>query len=227
MEWRQANHARVHGPDRRQLPSCRPTGRDEPLHRCDVTPHYAPFPTYKGGVFLRAVRSTGARARPSPGKRVLRSALAATSLMLTVATVEGVAQERTKIARVGYLAQAPAASFAPRVDALRAGLLDLGYIEGSNLILGGTWTPYAFSGPLGDLAVLWSAIRARRMQKDQLRAAHTIPPSRIGRQASSRRPCCHKESQWRPAIEFGWAGVDGAASALALRFRELFVGPAD
>src|SRR3984957_2410247 len=36
-------------------------------------------------------------------------------------------------------------------------------------------------------AVLRSAIRARRMQKDQLRAGHTIPPSRSGRQASSRR----------------------------------------
>jgi hypothetical protein len=43
-------------------------------------------------------------------------------------------------------------------------------------------------------AVLRSANRARRMQKDQLRAAHTIPPSRSGRQASSRRPCCQKES---------------------------------
>src|SRR5829696_9736753 len=74
----------------------------------------------------------GARMRQAR-RKLLRSALAATSLMLTVATVEGVAQERTKIARVGYLGQAPAASFAPRVDALRAGLLDLGYIEGRNL----------------------------------------------------------------------------------------------
>src|SRR5262245_38609695 len=30
------------------------------------------------------------------------------------------------------------------------------------------------------------AIRARRMQQDQLRVAHTIPPSRNGRLASSR-----------------------------------------
>ncbi len=43
-------------------------------------------------------------------------------------------------------------------------------------------------------AVLRSAIRVRRMQKDQLRAAHTIPPSRSERQASSRGPYCHKES---------------------------------
>jgi hypothetical protein len=38
------------------------------------------------------------------------------------------------------------------------------------------------------------ANHARRMQKDQLRAAHTIPPSYSGRRASSRCPCDHKES---------------------------------
>ena len=36
--------------------------------------------------------------------------------------------------------------------------------------------------------------RGEEMQKDQLRAAHTIPPSYSGRRASSRRPCDHKES---------------------------------
>jgi predicted nucleotidyltransferase component of viral defense system len=39
-----------------------------------------------------------------------------------------------------------------------------------------------------------TAIRARRMQKDQLQSAHTNPPSHSGRRASSRRPCDHKES---------------------------------
>jgi hypothetical protein len=39
-----------------------------------------------------------------------------------------------------------------------------------------------------------TAIRALRMQKDQLQAGHTIPPSHSGRQASERPPCCHKES---------------------------------
>src|SRR6266853_3967589 len=33
---------------------------------------------------------------------------------------------------------------------------------------------------------------ARRKQKDQLHAAHTIPPSHSGHQASERHPCCHK-----------------------------------
>jgi hypothetical protein len=38
------------------------------------------------------------------------------------------------------------------------------------------------------------AIPARRMQRDQHQAGHTIPPSHGGRRASSRRPCCRKES---------------------------------
>src|SRR4051812_9494814 len=70
--------------------------------------------------------------------RAMRCSLIA-ALMLTLTIGEGVAQEGTKIARVGYLGQGPAASFAPRVDALRAGLLDLGYIEGKNLILDFRW----------------------------------------------------------------------------------------
>ena len=39
-----------------------------------------------------------------------------------------------------------------------------------------------------------TAIRALRMQKDQLQVGHTIHPSDSGRQASERPPCCHKES---------------------------------
>ena len=64
-----------------------------------------------------------------------------------------------------------------------------------------TGIPYAFTGQLegssGASVIRHSTVtatRARRMQKDQLRAARTIPPSHSVRQASSRRPCCHKES---------------------------------
>src|SRR5215207_7874155 len=49
------------------------------------------------------------------------------------------AQERTKIARVGYLGPAPAENFARRVEALRAGLRDLGYVEGTNLSFEFRW----------------------------------------------------------------------------------------
>jgi hypothetical protein len=66
-------------------------------------------------------------------------------------------------------------------------------------------------------AVLRSTIRARRMQKDQPRAAHTIPPSHTGRQASSRRPYCHKES----AVASGEPNLSGRE--LTERHRRLCV----
>ena len=40
-----------------------------------------------------------------------------------------------KISRVGYLAAVSAAADAPRLEAFRQGLLDLGYIEGQNIII--------------------------------------------------------------------------------------------
>ena len=49
------------------------------------------------------------------------------------------AQERTKVARIGFLGPAPAANFAPRVDALRAGLRELGYVEGKDLTFEFRW----------------------------------------------------------------------------------------
>src|SRR5215217_7777600 len=42
------------------------------------------------------------------------------------------AQAQMKIARIGYLGPAPAASFTRRVEALRAGLREQGYVEGQN-----------------------------------------------------------------------------------------------
>jgi putative ABC transport system substrate-binding protein len=45
------------------------------------------------------------------------------------------AQQATKISRVGYLAAVSAAADAPRLKAFRQGLLDLGHIEGQNIII--------------------------------------------------------------------------------------------
>jgi putative ABC transport system substrate-binding protein len=44
-------------------------------------------------------------------------------------------QQPKKISRVGYLAAVSAAADAPRLEAFRQGLLDLGYVEGQNLII--------------------------------------------------------------------------------------------
>src|SRR6516165_11657930 len=49
------------------------------------------------------------------------------------------AQQVTKVARIGFLGLAPAALYAPRVEALRAGLRDLGYVEGKNVVIEFRW----------------------------------------------------------------------------------------
>src|SRR5215217_7867825 len=57
------------------------------------------------------------------------------------------AQAQMKIARVGFLGPAPAANYAPRVEALRAGLRELGYIEGTNLNFAFRWADAANQMP--------------------------------------------------------------------------------
>src|SRR2546425_8246526 len=49
------------------------------------------------------------------------------------------AQPPAKSARLGFLGFGTLAAAAPRVDALRAGLRDLGYVEGKNLIIEFRW----------------------------------------------------------------------------------------
>ena len=50
-----------------------------------------------------------------------------------------VAQRPAKVFRIGFLGPAPASAYAPRVNALRVGLQELGYIEGVNLIIEFKW----------------------------------------------------------------------------------------
>jgi putative tryptophan/tyrosine transport system substrate-binding protein len=57
------------------------------------------------------------------------------------------AQQGVKIAKVGFLGPAPASNYALRVDALRAGLRDLGYIEGKNLVFELRWANNATQLP--------------------------------------------------------------------------------
>jgi putative ABC transport system substrate-binding protein len=49
------------------------------------------------------------------------------------------AQQPARVARIGFLGLAPASTFATRVDALRTGLRDLGYIEGKNIVIEFRW----------------------------------------------------------------------------------------
>jgi putative ABC transport system substrate-binding protein len=49
------------------------------------------------------------------------------------------AQQPAKIARIGHLDLGPASARASRVQALRAGLRDLGYVEGKNIVIEFRW----------------------------------------------------------------------------------------
>jgi putative ABC transport system substrate-binding protein len=51
----------------------------------------------------------------------------------------GRAQQATKLARIGFLGLAPAAASTSRVEALRAGLRDLGWVEGKNIAIEFRW----------------------------------------------------------------------------------------
>ena len=48
-------------------------------------------------------------------------------------------QKSAKVARIGFLGASSAAAFASLVEALRAGLRDLGYVEGKNIVIEYRW----------------------------------------------------------------------------------------
>ena len=49
------------------------------------------------------------------------------------------AQQPAKVAHIGYLGLGPASAWTSRVDALRIGLRDLGWIEGKNIVIEFRW----------------------------------------------------------------------------------------
>jgi putative ABC transport system substrate-binding protein len=49
------------------------------------------------------------------------------------------AQQSATVARIGFLGPAPASSYWPRVEGLLAGLRDLGYVEGKNIVIEFRW----------------------------------------------------------------------------------------
>ena len=61
------------------------------------------------------------------------------SASLVAAPLAAEAQPTTRIARIGYLGFGAPAASATRVEALRAGLRDLGYVEGKNLVIEFRW----------------------------------------------------------------------------------------
>src|SRR5262245_60811591 len=47
--------------------------------------------------------------------------------------------QATKVARIGYLHLAPASARSSQVEALRAGLRNLGYVEGKSIVIEFRW----------------------------------------------------------------------------------------
>jgi ABC-type uncharacterized transport system substrate-binding protein len=74
------------------------------------------------------------------------------SLSLTLAPLAGGTQQQTeKVYRIGYLGNVSASAQAKRVEALRASLRDLGYVEGKNIVIEFRWAEGRYDR-LSDLA---------------------------------------------------------------------------
>src|SRR5215470_15251941 len=66
-------------------------------------------------------------------KAALASILFAGALLAVAVTVE--AQQPKKVPTVGFVALSSRSTLSPRIEGLRQGLHDLGYVEGKNIII--------------------------------------------------------------------------------------------
>jgi putative ABC transport system substrate-binding protein len=110
--------------------------------------------------------------------RTIAIAVVMTCVLCACAAVEA---QPAKTVRVGFLGPTSAASNASRMDALRAGLRELGYVEGHNLVIEARWAEGAFER----LPAL--AAELVRLNVDVLLTAGT-PGIRAAKQATTTIP---------------------------------------
>src|SRR5262245_33547577 len=110
--------------------------------------------------------------------RTIAIAVVMTGVLCACAAVEA---QPAKLVRVGFLGPNSAASNASRMEALRAGLRDLGYVEGHNLVIEARWAEGAFDR----LPAL--AAELVRLNVDVLLTAGT-PAIRAAKQATTTIP---------------------------------------
>ena len=91
------------------------------------------------------------------------------------------AQQRAKVARIGYLGLVSASWHTPRVTAFRAGLRDLGYAEGNDIVIEFRWA----EGRYDKLPAL--AAELVRLNVDVI-VTHTVPGAIAAKQATSTIP---------------------------------------
>jgi putative ABC transport system substrate-binding protein len=86
-----------------------------------------------------------------------------------------------KLHRIGFLGMTSAAGIASRLEALRAGLRDLGYVEGKNLVIEFRWA----DGDYGRLPAL--AAELARIKVDLI-VTHSVQGTRAAKQATATIP---------------------------------------
>jgi putative ABC transport system substrate-binding protein len=84
-------------------------------------------------------------------RQLLWLAVSAILLVLNISACAQQPQQPRKLARIGYMAAVSAAADAPRLEAFRQGLRDLGYVEGQNLVVDYRHESRGFE-PLPDVA---------------------------------------------------------------------------
>jgi putative ABC transport system substrate-binding protein len=97
------------------------------------------------------------------------------------APLASLAQQQGKVWRIGFLGAASVSSWASRIEALRAGLRDLGHVEGRNFVIDFRWADGKYDR-LPDLAA-----ELVRLKVDVL-VTHGTPGSRAAKQATTAIP---------------------------------------
>ena len=100
---------------------------------------------------------------------------------LVVAVRAAEAQQPAKIPRIGFLGAASAAGWATRIEALRAGFRDLGYLEGRNIVIEFRWAEGRYE-LLPELAA-----ELVRLKVDVI-VTHAVPPTLAAQRATRTIP---------------------------------------
>jgi putative tryptophan/tyrosine transport system substrate-binding protein len=119
----------------------------------------------------------------------------------TAAWPLAVRAQRAKVARIGFLGVGPASAWADQMEALKAGLRDLGYVEGRNIVIEQRWAESpgqlpALAAELVDMNVDVLVAPASTEVEPARQATKTIPivfaqhadPVGVGHVASLARP---------------------------------------